>query len=135
MILNFSTELPDGTPTNFADKILAGNKIHTIRKGNRWKAGDLIHFSTGSRTKQYSNFYQTTCTSTQQIEMWLSDPGLTFIIDHDPIRLWSTVDRKYLLAKNSGLSWSQLEGFYVNAHNLNEQSFLGQIIHWTDFRY
>lgn len=52
MILGFKTHYPKwmtkaGWPTFFPEKIAAGIKIHTFRKGKRFKPGDKIHASTG----------------------------------------------------------------------------------------
>ena len=48
MILAFKTKFPDGTTTDFVNKILNGSKIHTLRQGERWQAGYFVHY--GSRT-------------------------------------------------------------------------------------
>jgi hypothetical protein len=50
MILNFKPQ--------FVDKIISGQKIHTIRKDkhNRWRDGMQIQFYTGARTKQAKMF-------------------------------------------------------------------------------
>ena len=68
MILGFKTQFPDKTPTFFPEKILACTfrdnsfylmhrpKKHTIRSGQRWKAGMPIHMATGVRSKAYRQF-------------------------------------------------------------------------------
>lgn len=58
MIIGFSSQFPDGRPTNFRKKILAGIKQSTIRvdRNDRFKLGTKLHFSTGVRTKNYECF-------------------------------------------------------------------------------
>jgi hypothetical protein len=48
MILSFSSKWPGGHPTNFFKMIRAGQKPQTIRKGERFKAGDKVHHWMGS---------------------------------------------------------------------------------------
>jgi hypothetical protein len=56
MILNFTTKIKSGPlrhwETNFVEKILDGQKVHTIREDEkeRWKVGNEIHFCTGGFT-------------------------------------------------------------------------------------
>lgn len=63
--------------TEFVEKILAGRKLHTLRSGNRWKAGMTIHMATGVRTKHYNQFNKnrpdlSVCTGTQKIKLVMS---------------------------------------------------------------
>jgi len=73
MILGFKTIFPWGQVNFFEEKIKASliikfdgiiiiPKIHTIRKGNRWRAGVKIHFATGVRSKGYRQFAEAVCT-------------------------------------------------------------------------
>ena len=70
MTLGFKTQIK-GKPTNFVEKILAGEKVTTIRvdaKG-RWKVGRKIHFSTGVRTSNHQQFAEGVCTKVDKIEI------------------------------------------------------------------
>lgn len=115
----------------FVPKILDGTKIHTIRadKSNRWKAGQLIHFCTGLRTKAYRCFKKDTCKSTQDIEIkWSSGIALRYV---NPI---IKIDGKLfiehdVLANNDG--FATRNHFYA----WFKKDFTGKIIHFTDFRY
>jgi hypothetical protein len=134
MILGFKTTFTDGTPTDFVEKILAGSKIHSLRKDphDRWRKSTHIHMATGVRTDCYKQFNEgitqlETCKSTQRIFMtydWC---------------LEITLDGKYLeprqielLIKNDGLTKAQfLKWFFSDGCG----EWSGKIIHWTDFKY
>jgi hypothetical protein len=145
MILGFKREFEDKKPTLFREKILAGAaiafddnnysgppKIHSMREGNRWKAGMAIQMAYGVRTPYYYQFNRnieslSTCISTQTVFM-------TFING-----LEITVAQKYLdtseidlLIQNDGLTYLQFINWFF-PKDCDEWS--GQIIHWTDFKY
>lgn len=136
MILSFKTKFPNGTPTNFKEKILAGEKIHTLREDehNRWHKGRKIEMATGVRTPLYSQFNcfdeaLQTCTGTQDVFMtyWLGQLEITingkYVYDYNVVEL---------LIKNDGLTESEfIDWFFPNENN----EWSGKIIHWTDFRY
>ncbi|MDR2205793.1 MAG: ASCH domain-containing protein [Flavobacteriaceae bacterium] len=114
----------------FKEKILNGSKIHTIRedKSNRWKAGNIIHFATGVRTKSYECFATGKCVSVQEIEIIrVSDYANETIIKVD--------ERALPFEEIQKLAWN--DGF----HHILEfwlwfnRDFKGKIIHWTDFKY
>ena len=71
MILGFKNTLPDGTPSYFIDKIVAGRKQHTIRKDNnkRWEVGNLIHFVVNHRQPTQRQFAWGTCVDIQEIKI------------------------------------------------------------------
>lgn len=128
MILGFNPRFPD--------KILSGEKKHTIRedKHNRWEVGRWIHFATGVRTKGYKCFKQEICDGTQTIEIKYiykcSDYPAVYIDGrifayYNP-KEWETL---CTLAKNDG--FDSFEDFckWFN------KDFKGKIIHWTKLRY
>lgn len=138
MILSFKQDFPWGAPTGFEDKILAGKKIHTIRadKSDRWQPGLLIHFATGVRTKNYNQFYQDVCYSTQHIEIEpdqprSANPGIDF--GYSPLVV---VDSRVLdageasrLAQNDGFDrWEDFARWFSDP-------FEGKLIHWTTIKY
>lgn len=104
-------------------------KIHTIRRGSRWRAGMSIQMAFNVRTKMYDAFNKgiaelETCISVQKI--WIR-PVLELVFIDDR-RL--SAEEVETLAKNDGFDtvadfW-QWFGYEV---------FEGQIIHWTEKRY
>lgn len=112
-----------GFKPQFVPKILDGSKVHSIRKGNRWKAGTKIHFATGVRTKNYNQFNSGECVSTQTI---IINPRASLImIDGNGLNQYT----KELLAKNDGFdSWEEFETWF-------DKGLTGQIIHWTNYKY
>ena len=141
MNLGFKTEFPDGTPTNFVQKILDGEKIHTIRLDNndRWGNGLTIHFATGIRTKKYKCFKVCECVSTQKIEfIWrLNNKGFgneswQVMVFIDEINVTSKTGLIDQLAKNDGFNdrkqFFEWEGWY-------KKDFEGKILHWTNKKY
>jgi hypothetical protein len=140
MTLGFKKTFPWGEPTYFKEKILAGAgygpivsppKIHTIREGNRWGPGMIIHMAYGVRTKKYEQFNKgieglSVCKSVQSINIsWKSNPFIHVY-----------VDGKELSPPIINLLWSN-DGFdsYNQFHRWFSKDFEGQIIHFTDFRY
>ena len=109
----------------FIPAIVAGTKVHTIRKGLRWQAGDLAEF----------------CARAQQPDQYAFWPSL-------PIKLIQRVELTThelrvdgrLLSEAELLALAQADGFATAAELLaffaNEPlPFTGQLLHWTDLRY
>ena len=155
MILPFKTHVK-GKPTHFVEKILACKmdeyrkvfipKLHTIRRGSRWKAGMTIHMATGVRTKKYFRFNGDgigldKCISTQSIKIvWDQVNGHNFnsssAINQNGrlVGVWiDGVIASYpvvaKLANNDG--FDGVDSFF----DWFCHDFDGQIIHWTKFRY
>ena len=143
MILGFKQRFADGHPTFFKERIMVSvgilpngwiipPKIHTIRSGNRWKVGMTIQMGYGVRTKAYSQFNKgidglQICKSVQDIYMTY-DGLIRIIIDNKPM------DKEIIkkLIVNDGLNKHRFrEWFFPKGEN----TFTGQIIHWTDFKY
>lgn len=135
MILAFSNNnIVTGEKTGFVEKILSGEKIHTLRKGQRWKPGMKIHMATGIRSSRYHQFnkgidHLSTCLSTQKIKIdTTSYPYCIFIfVDDRELDAREMMD----LIKNDG--FDTIESFIAWFNNPAE--FPDQIIHWTDKRY
>lgn len=131
MILPFKTHFESGKATNFPDKIIAGEKIHTIRKSGRWKAGMEMQMATGVRTKNYSQFntnYNNLrfVTGTQKLSILWGTKMIPYVkVDGRMLEDGEIM----MLAKNDGLTLLEfLEWFNTDDTDL-------EIIHWTDFRY
>lgn len=146
MILGFKTHF-NGKQSHFVQKILACElpeykrnfvpKIHTIRKGNRWKSGCKIHMAIHVRSKNYFQFNDgfirlDTCISTQSINIirkysWDIDISKSVKVFIDKQKLSFYEIEK--LSKNDGF-----DSIYDFLHFF-DKDFSGQIIHWTDFKY
>jgi hypothetical protein len=119
-------------------------KLHTIREGNRWKAGDRIHMAYGVRTKNYQCFNEGIpelefVKSVQSIEithytihmkpleiMGIKGGSSTYIA------MW--IDGEYYggyrqVAINDG--FEDVDQFY----KWFKKDFSGQILHFSDLRY
>lgn len=126
-----------GFNLRFLEPIKKGTKIHTIRedKTGRWKPGMTIHFASGVRTKNYVQFHEGKCFSTQQIEIrniFRKTDFNTYTICRHDVRVdgRSLLDEEIeKLAKNDG--FNGLDDFF----GWFNQGFKGKIIHWTEFRY
>ena len=115
--------------------ILYPPKLHTIRKGNRWKAGDLLHMAYGVRTPNYNQFNKgipelERVKSVQNISIkWYPGDDI-----HPNGSITVGVDGKIIdnvnqLAINDG--FDDLLCFM----KWFSKDFTGQIIHWTDLKY
>ncbi|KAA2242859.1 hypothetical protein F0L74_10040 [Chitinophaga agrisoli] len=133
MILAFSQINPKTKePTGFVDKILTGKKIHTIRSGNRWRAGATIQMATGVRTEDYNQFNRgypdlQMCRSTQTIQIRPAEEmnGSKIYVDGRLLNM----DEAVTLAHNDG--FPHLAAFWTWFN----EDFDGQLVHWTDFKY
>lgn len=136
MILGFKTIwATTKKPTNFVELILSGEKIHTLRKGNRWKAGNMIHMATGVRTKNYKQF------NTERADLWYckSTQAIRLEFDENMSKCKVFVDGRLLsieeqrkIAINDGFTC--IADFWLWFSN-NQDDLPDKIIHWTDFKY
>ena len=144
MVLGFKEVVADGTPTLFYEKIMAGVfdlefvkeavKLHSIREGERWRAGMEIQMSFGVRTKKYRQFNKgikelSVCVSTQRIVM-------DYLFQTDCLQIY--IEGRKLPSKeaiklihNDGLTRDQ----FINWFFSQRTSFKGQIVHWTNLKY
>lgn len=165
MILGFKSYFPWGEPTLFFQKIIAsvavdpvnpqaspGNmfssyqpKIHSIREGQRFKAGDLLHMATGVRSKHYNQFNK----GIEQLSRVKSVQRFDLAC-RNPDRIILFVDRQIMYVRNfsntthieNGLDW--MHEFAMNDGFQDIDQFFrwfrkpirnGQVIHWTDKKY
>jgi hypothetical protein len=116
-----------GFKQDFVPKIQAGTKIHTIRSGSRWRAGQTIHFFQNVRQPGMHKFHHDdSVKSTQQVSI--------SILRHlfvDGRQL--TGSELELFAVRDGFSTSgALLTWFEKQHGL---PFAGQLIHWTNLIY
>jgi uncharacterized protein YqfB (UPF0267 family) len=139
MNLPFQTHYPfdKSRETFFEEKIMSKRKKHTIRsdKNNRWKKGNIIHFCTGLRTKNYNCFKTGVCTGTQIIQISYVLCKAAEETGFSPM-LIVLVDNKLLGdVEVSGLIYN--DGFETVADFMKwfPEDFMGKIVHWTNLRY
>ena len=149
MTLGFTTHFPDGSPTLFEQKILLPYekqiqlhyphllpKIHTFRLGKRWKAGMKMHMVTGNRTKDRRQFnieYPELeyCVSVQDCIIRAgTTPMPCFSIEVDG----ATLENDILFLVNDGFNGPD-QFFEWFGHPFKSTEHVGQIIHFTDFKY
>ena len=109
----------------FITAIVSGTKIHTIREGLRWQAGDIAHFcARAHQPDQYEFWEPLPILSIQGIELTKS----TLHIDGR------------LLNESEVLALAQADGFATATELLaffadKPMPFVGQLLHWTALRY
>jgi|SRR5690606_8875315 len=109
------------------DMINITPKIHTIRKGNRFKKGDWIHPVIHNRTKRRYQFIPTfACAGTQSFKISYTENKPHVFIDG---KLYSDYEYLEMLALKDG--FPDLESFF----SWFNEDMDGQIVHWTGFRY
>jgi hypothetical protein len=146
MILGFKRKFPWGEPTLFKEKInycldkvntldrSMFPKVHSIRKGSRWKPGMLIHLAYGQRTKQYECFQLATVKTVQAVriytdikEVWVAKRGIdnSYFIHFEKLSLKDVET----LALNDGFDSVDLFWKWFNV------DVDGQIISWVGKLY
>lgn len=135
MILGFKQKFPNGTPTNFKEKILSGQKIHSLRESNRFSAGMSIQMAYGVRTKHYEQFNKgieslSICKSVQSLYLCYVDEDCMVATLEGAKTDW-TIDS---LIKNDGLTYEQFVKWFFPTPT-KKYEWKGFIIHWTDFKY
>jgi len=119
-----------GFNPRFKEPILKKTKKHTLREDphSRWKQGIKMHMATGVRTKNYNQFNEDVCKSTQKIEIIRTSDYLNeTIVKVDGRKL--TEPEIQQLAWNDG--FDNLVSFWLWFY----KGFIGKIIHWTDLKY
>lgn len=135
MNLSFMQKFPNGELTDFEGKINRGEKIHTIRKGHRWVAGDKIHYCTRLRTSEYNQFKHGVCSHVQHIQIAFYEgtgKKMTVLIDGRPIKDERVLEK---LVRHDGLTTEQFIDWFHRSTKFGKQLFDGQIVHFTPFKY
>jgi len=97
-----------GFDEDFAPLIVAGTKVHTIRAGQRWRAGEVAQFV-----------------------VLAGQPGQHEFWPPQPVRLVQAVEL-LALARADGFPTAEALLAYFAGKPL---PFYGQLVHWTDCRY
>ena len=129
-----------GFKKQFVDPYKSGRKKHTIRqdKTNRWRPGRSIQLATGVRTKNYHQFGDEVCISTQHV--WIVSTENYKAISIDGIMRYAEQNANSftLYPTFSIKEFAINDGFETVAEFwqfFNEKEFFGKIIHWTNLKY
>lgn len=149
MNLGFSQYHKSGTPTFFRERILLPYKpelrdeypvflpkIHTFRLGTRWKEGMLLHMLYNARNKNREQFNLGVkelerCTGVQDCIIWATKSG-KFEVHVDDRMLKLSWLHAFMF--NDGFDTPELFADWFKPKT-NTIEYVGQIIHWTDYRY
>ena len=123
-----------GFKERFVPAIRGLAKIHSIRedKHKRWKAGAVIHFATGVRTKKYDCFMIGRCQSVQEIsiDFYRCNENDQVAINRKKL----SQKEKEILARNDGFkNYFEFRSWFLEMCKYDW--FNGKIIHWTDYKY
>lgn len=154
MILAF-TPIINNRPTFFKEKILSGSKIHTIRKGEKWNAGDSIHMVYGRGTSNPVQFNTDrpdlqSVVSVQRFEIIRvhiqdydknDNTQFVFHVDDFGVLVMFCVQIKIdgQLIKSETLHELTINDGFENPIQFLEwleyDRYIGQIVHWTKKKY
>lgn len=121
-----------GFKPQFVSEIESGKKVHTIRRGFRWKAGNTIQFATGVRTKNYNQFKSGVCDGVEEIRIMYVDGDLEVRVGGHTLAM---VERLELAKKDGFDDYHEFVRWFYDATEKGKEDFLGQIVHWTKMRY
>jgi hypothetical protein len=114
-----------GFNESFISAIVAGQKIHTIRAGQRWQAGDVAHFcARAGQPDQYEFWPPHAVQLVQTIELTTSE----LRVDD---RALGTAELLVLAQADGFATAADLFAFFAD----KVLPFQGQLLHWTDCRY
>jgi hypothetical protein len=126
-----------GFKKQFVEHILTGRKVHTVRddKGNRWKAGMLMHMYTGGRfSKEYHQFAKKECKGIQDIFTTYFNGRLQITVDDT--YLFGHLERTNFAISDGFNDWDDFVKYWLPViDTMPEKTFKGKVIHWTYFRY
>ena len=114
-----------GFNESFMAAIVAGTKVHTIRAGQRWQAGEVAHFcARAQQPDQYEFWAPHPVLLVQQVELTATE----LRVDGRPLPPAELL----LLAQADGFeTTSELLAFFAD----KPLPFQGQLVHWTACRY
>ena len=130
-----------GFKAQFVPYVLDGSKTHTIRAGQRWKAGMRADLFQNVRQKNMSLLFRAPVVRVEEICIF-EDPNEVVGIAIQGERL--TQAECDLFAYRDGFrdgltdaepygtvgAFEQMVEFWRRTHNLSAEPFQGQIIHW-----
>ena len=132
-----------GFKPQFVEPILNGSKVHTFRKGKRWRAGMKIHMATGVRTENYKQFNHyffypelEKCISTQDYKFEfhenLKERFMSLTIDGKDM---SENEIKRISYLDGFKNVTDFVNFFYQRRDKKTNTHEGQIVHWTNLKY
>ena len=119
-----------GFKPDFVPLIISGNKVHTIRAGSRWVAGQPISFCANLGPDNLPKFQPDgVALAVQAIRV--EEIHGTYLVELDGRQLLSAELAEFV-RRDGFESAEQLFHFLAGYHGL---PFVGQLIHWTDLLY
>ncbi|MDO7883996.1 ASCH domain-containing protein [Hymenobacter cheonanensis] len=114
-----------GFNESFIPLIVAGTKVHTIRAGQRWQAGQVAQFcARAGQPDQYEFWPPKPIRLVQTIELTANE----ILVDGRPL----VPAEALALAQADGFAnFAELLAFFAG----QPLPFQGQLVHWTDCRY
>jgi hypothetical protein len=114
-----------GFNESFIPAIQAGTKVHTIREGQRWRAGDIAHFYARAQAPD-------------RYEFW--EPRPVLLVQEFELTVAGLLIEGRLLTPTELLTLAQADGFATAAELLaffadKPLPLRGQLVHWTTLRY
>ena len=119
-----------GFKPDFVPLIISGTKVHTIRVGSRWIAGQPISFCTNLGPDNLAKFQPDGVAQTVQAIRAAQIEG-TYLIEIDGRQLLGH-ELDEFVRREGFASPGQLFHFLSGYHGL---PFIEQLIHWTDLVY
>lgn len=137
MVLGF-TEKWRGFPTHFVEHVETGRKWHSIRAGERWRVGMVIHMATGVRTKGYRCFRTSEVVGVQRIKIVpspLAEGIPRVLVERGEQRVLRRLEawQVFALAINDGFDtcYAFNAWFRDACRDAKSTAFRGQIVMWT----
>jgi len=119
-----------GFKPDFVPLIISGTKVHTIRAGRRWVAGQPISFCTNLSPDNEPQFQPDGVAQTVQA-IRAEKIHATYLVEIDGRQLPASELAEFV-HRDGFESADQLFDFLAGYHGL---PFVGQLIHWTDLVY
>ena len=119
-----------GFKPDFVPLIISGTKVHTIRAGRRWVAGQPISFCINLGPDNLAKFQPDGVAQTVQT-IRAEEINGTYLVEIDGRQLPAPELAKFV-RRDGFESADQLFDFLAGYHGL---PFVGQLIHWTDLVY
>ncbi|MEP2668889.1 MAG: hypothetical protein ABJH04_07835 [Cyclobacteriaceae bacterium] len=131
----------EGKPTNFKEKILDGEKIHTVRSNPLYWIPIITRVQKGLAVLSLRQWAGKPYNSPQIEFAQLSESVgyQSFDIDRNDV---VSIDNTHIpvgfnmkhFAKNDGLTYEDFQSWF-NLNNSGKAEMTGVVIHFTDFRY
>lgn len=119
-----------GFRPDFVSLIISGAKVHSIRAGHRWAAGQPISFCINIGPGNLVKFRPDGVAKAVQA-IRAEDSNGTYVVEIDGRQL-PGIELAEFVRRDGFESADELFQFLAGYHGL---PFVGQLIHWTDLAY